>query len=213
MASKTPHDELANSITHGIAAVTSVVGLVLLVVFACINGNVWHVVSFAVYGTTLVLLFTASTLYHSFKSPRIKDFLHIVDHSSIYLLIAGTYTPILIGAMRGWWGWSIFCFIWTFALVGIVLKIFFTGRFKVLSTIMYLAMGWTALIAVRPLIRVLPPWGLFWLVAGGVMYSVGVIFYMWKKLPYSHAIWHLFVFAASMCHFVCIMFYVLPWHA
>ncbi|NCC52161.1 MAG: hemolysin III family protein [Spartobacteria bacterium] len=212
MQARSPRDELANSVTHGIAAVVSVACLVLLVVFARINGTTWHIVSFAVYGTTLVLLFTASTLYHAFRSPRVKRFLHVVDHASIYLLIAGTYTPILLGLMRGVWGWTLFGCVWGVTLVGIILKCFFTGRFRILSTAVYLGMGWMSLVAIRPLLEVMPPWGLFWLAAGGALYSVGVVFYAWKKLPYGHAVWHLFVFAASLCHFVCIMFYVLPWH-
>ena len=200
--------EVANSITHGLAAVASVVGLVLLVVFAWQRGTVWHIVSFSIYGTTMVLLFTASTLYHSFQNPRIKQVLHVVDHSAIFLLIAGTYTPVTLTAMRGPWGWSLFGCVWGLTVVGIALKIFYTGRFKVLSTVIYLVMGWLMLVAVRPMIREIPPAGIRWIVAGGLAYSFGVIFYAMKKLPYSHAIWHVFVFMGSLCHYVAIMFYL-----
>lgn len=202
--------ELANTITHGIGVALSLAGLVVLVVFAALRGTVWHVVSFSVYGTTLVLLFTASTLYHSFHSPRIKHAFRILDHCSIYLLIAGSYTPFTLVTLRGAWGWSLFGCVWGLTVVGIAIKIFFTGRFALLSTIVYLLMGWLAVVAIKPLMGQIPLAGFLWLLAGGLIYSSGVIFYVFRRIPYGHAIWHLFVLAASVCQYFAILFYVLP---
>ncbi|MFH0981192.1 MAG: hemolysin III family protein [Planctomycetota bacterium] len=202
--------ETANSITHGLGIVLSVAGLAVLVVLAALRGTAWHVVSFSVYGVTLVLLFTASTLYHSFRSPRVKRVLRVIDHSSIYLLIAGSYTPLTLVPLRGAWGWSLFGCVWAIALAGIFVKAYYTGRFRLLSTLVYLALGWLAVVAVKPLLGMLPVAGFLWLLAGGVVYSSGTVFYSWKKLPYHHAIWHLFVLAASICHYIAIVLYVLP---
>ncbi len=202
--------ELANTITHGIGVALSLAGLVVLVVFAALRGTVWHVVSFSIYGTTLVLLFTASTLYHSFHSPRIKHAFRILDHCSIYLLIAGSYTPFTLVTLRGAWGWSLFGCVWGLTVVGIAIKIFFTGRFALLSTIVYLLMGWLAVVAIKPLMGQIPLAGFLWLLAGGLIYSSGVIFYVFRRIPYGHAIWHLFVLAASVCQYFAILFYVLP---
>lgn len=203
-------EEIANSITHGIGAGLSVAGLTLLVAFASIYGDVWRVVSFSIYGSTLILLYLASTLYHSFQNPRVKRVFKIIDHAAIYLLIAGTYTPILLVNMRGAWGWTLFVVIWGLTLAGIVLKIFFINRFKKLSTVIYVLMGWLCIVAIKEMIATIPPGGLAWLIAGGITYTLGVIFYVWHKLPYNHAIWHLFVLGGSICHFFAILFYVLP---
>ena len=202
--------EIANSITHGVGIILSVVGLVVLVVLASLHGTVWHVVSFSIYGTSLVLLYTSSTLYHSFQSPRVKRVFHIIDHSSIYLLIAGSYTPFVLVNLRGGWGWSLFGIVWGIALAGIVVKTFFTGRFKIASTILYLLMGWMIVVAIKPLAHAMPMGGIAWLLAGGLAYTAGAVFYLWKNLPYHHAIWHLFVLAASICHYFAILLYVLP---
>lgn len=203
-------EELANSITHAIGVALSLAALVILVVYAAMQGDGWKVVSFSIYGTTLVLLYTASTLYHSFSSERARHYLKIFDHSAIYLLIAGTYTPFLLVMIRGAWGWTLFGIIWGLAIVGIIFKLFFVHRFNVVSTIIYLLMGWLILIAFRPLITYVPENGLYWLLAGGLSYSFGVIFYLWKRIPYHHAIWHLFVLGGSICHFFAVLFYVLP---
>jgi len=203
-------NELANSVTHGIGFVLSIVGLVVLVVLAEVNGGARHVVACSIYGSTLVVLYLASTLYHSIWSPRIKRIFKTIDHMAIYLLIAGTYTPFTLISLRGGWGWSVFGVIWGLALLGIVYKIFFIGRWRGASVAIYLAMGWFCVIAFKPLIASLSAGGVSWLVAGGLAYSVGVIFYVWKTLPYHHAIWHLFVMAGSLCHFFSIMLYVLP---
>ncbi len=203
-------EELANSITHGLGIALSIAGLVVMVVFSATNGDAWHVVSSAIYGSTMILLYTASTLYHSFQNPNVKRVLRVVDHSMIYLLIAGTYTPFTLVTLRGGWGWSLFGVIWGLALAGIGFKLFFTGRFPKISTIIYIVMGWLAVIAIKPLMEVLPAGGLFYLFAGGLSYTLGVIFYVWHKMPYHHAVWHLFVLGGSVLHFFGILFYVIP---
>lgn len=202
--------ELANSITHGVGIALSVAGLAVLVVLAALKGTVWHVVSFSIYGATLVLLFTASTLYHSFRSPRVKRVFRVIDHSSIYLLIAGSYTPFSLVCLRGPWGWSLFGCAWGAALAGIVIKAFFTGRFRIVSTVIYVVLGWMAVIALKPLLGVLPLAGFVWLLVGGLVYTSGILFYAWKRLPYHHAIWHLFVLAAGICQYIAVLVYVLP---
>lgn len=203
-------EEIANAVTHGIGALLSAAALALLVVFASMYGNAWSIVSFSIYGATLILLYLFSTLYHSFQNPRVKAIFKILDHSAIYLLIAGTYTPFTLVTLRGALGWTIFGIIWGLAVLGIVLKAFFVKRFKLLSTISYVLMGWVIIIAMKPLISSLPMNGVILLVSGGILYTVGAIFYMWKKLPYNHAVFHLFVLGGSICHFSSILFYVLP---
>jgi len=203
--------ELANSITHGVGVVLSVAGLAVLVSLAALRGDVWCVVSCSIYGASLVALFTASTLYHSFSSPRAKRILRIVDHSSIYLLIAGSYTPFLLVSIRGPWGWSLFGCLWGMALAGVVLKLFFTGRFRYVSTGIYLAMGWMIVLAIRPLIREVPRGGIVLLLIGGLLYTGGAVIYAFRRIPYYHAIWHLFVLAAAVTQFFAVMFYVVPW--
>ncbi|HOH97777.1 MAG TPA: hemolysin III family protein [Candidatus Cloacimonadota bacterium] len=194
-------EEIANSITHGIGVGLSIAALVILVIFAARISDVWKVVSFSIYGATMIALFMASTLYHAFPQPRVKKFFHILDHSSIFLLIAGTYTPITIGTMRGGWGWTMFGIIWGLTLVGICLKIFAMSKLKWVSTIVYLAMGWLIIIAIKPLMSVVSKTVLMWMAIGGLCYSLGVIFYIAKKLPYHHAIWHLFVLGGAISHF------------
>ncbi|VBB05151.1 hly-iii [Lucifera butyrica] len=203
-------EELWNAITHGIGAVLALAGLVVLVVSASFYGNVWHIVSFSIYGATLLLLYLASTLYHSFQKEKVKYVFKIIDHSAIYLFIAGTYTPFTLVLLHGVWGWSIFATIWALAVAGIVFKIFFVKKFKILSTLCYVGMGWFVLIAVKPLIASLPTVGLYWLVLGGLFYTVGTVFYLWRRLPYHHTVWHLFVMAGSAAHFIVVLLYVLP---
>ncbi|HYG38232.1 MAG TPA: hemolysin III family protein [Cytophagales bacterium] len=203
-------EELANSITHGIGVLLSIAALTLLVVFASIKGDAWRIVSFSIYGACLVLLYTASTLYHAFQSEKVKHYFKIMDHASIYLLIAGTYTPFTLVLLRGGWGWSLFGIIWGLTLLGIVFKMFFINKFNMLSTIIYLLMGWLIIVAFKPAVDNIPLGGLYWLLAGGISYSAGVIFFVWHKLPYHHAIWHLFVLGGSICHFFAMLFYVLP---
>ncbi len=206
----TPHEEIANSITHGIGVLLSIAGLAVLVTFASSRGDIWHIVSCSIYGVTLILLYAASTLYHSIPITRIKGLLRTLDHSAIYLLIAGTYTPFMLVNLRGPWGWSLFGTIWAIALLGIILKTTTFGRLPGISLGFYLVMGWIVVIAIKPLITNLDRGGLELLVLGGLAYTGGVIFYLWEKLPYSHAIWHLFVLAGSAFHFFAILFYVIP---
>jgi len=203
-----PREELANRLTHGLGAAFSVAGLSLMVVFSARHGDAWQVVSTAVFGATLVLLYTASTLYHSFRSERLRLLLRKFDHAAIFLLIAGTYTPFVLVTLRGPWGWSLFGVVWAIACAGVVLKFRFAGRFQLLSTLLYLGLGWLVLVAIKPLRAALPSGGLQLLVAGGLCYSGGAVFYLWRRLPYHHAIWHLFVLGGSVCHWAAIFFYV-----
>jgi hemolysin III len=203
-------EEIANGITHGIGVLLSIAGLIVLVVLASTRGDAWCVVSCSLYGASMILLYTASTLYHSFREPRIKRFFRIVDHCSIYLLIAGSYTPFTLVTLRGSWGYSLFGTIWGLALAGIVFKLFFTGRFNKTSTAIYILMGWIAVVAIKPILESIPRGGLILLFAGGLAYTSGVIFYAMKKVPYHHAVWHLFVLGGSTCHFFAVLFYVVP---
>ena len=202
--------ELANSLTHGAGLALSVAGCAVLVTLAALRGTAWHIVACSVYGGTLVCLYAASTMYHSVRSRRWKRFWRIVDHSSIYLLIAGTYTPFMLVNLRGAWGWSLFGVVWGLAVAGILFKVWFVDRVPVASTIVYLLMGWLAVIAVKPLVAMVPTGGLEWILAGGVLYTAGVGFFAWEKLPYHHAIWHVFVIGGSVCHYVAILQYVVP---
>ena len=203
-------EEIFNSITHGVGTLLSIAGLVILVVMASIKGNTWHVVACSIYGATMILLYLNSTLYHSLTAPKAKYVFKILDHSSIFLLIAGTYTPFLLVNLRGGWGWSLFGVIWGLAILGIVFKSIFIKKLNILSTIIYLLMGWMVLIAIKPLLTVLPRGGFIWLFAGGLSYTLGVVFYVWKKMPLSHGIWHLFVLGGTICHFFAVLFYVIP---
>jgi hemolysin III len=181
---------------------------VLLVVYASLFGDVWHIVSFSIYGTSLLILYLASTLYHAVKKEALKKKLNVFDHAAIYLLIAGTYTPFLLVALRGAWGWSLFGVVWGIALIGISIKILVEGRLKIVSATAYVLMGWIVVIAIKPLINSLEPAGLWWLFAGGISYTVGAIFYVFKKLPYHHGIFHIFVLGGSFAHWVSVFFYL-----
>jgi len=201
-------EEIANSITHGIGAALAVAGLVTLVFYATMYGDAWRIVSFSIYGATLVILYLISTLYHSFTHPRVKKIFQIFDHCSIYLLIAGTYTPITLISLRGPWGWTLFGLIWGLAALGIVLKIWFVGRLKAFSIALYLAMGWLVVIALKPLFTMVDHGMIVWIVIGGLCYTLGVIFYALKRMPYHHAIWHLFVLGGSTTHYLGMLFYL-----
>ncbi|MCB0221367.1 MAG: hemolysin III family protein [Chrysiogenetes bacterium] len=203
-------EEIAHAITHGVGAALSVAGLTLMVALAALHGDPWRITSFAIYGATLFLLYLSSTLYHAIPSPKAKHVFKVLDHVSIYLLIAGTYTPFLLVTLRGTVGWVLFGAVWSIAIVGIVLKVFAIHRFKKLSLVAYLGMGWICMAAYRDLAHSLPHMGVVLLILGGVFYSGGVIFYVWDRLPYNHAIWHLFVLAGSITHFFAILLYVLP---
>lgn len=199
-------EEIVNAITHGIGSLLSIVALIVLIIVAQKHGDIWHLVSFSIYGSTLILLYLSSTLYHSFSSPQIKNLFARFDHISIFLLIAGTYTPILLTSMRGVWGWTLFCIIWGLALVGAIIRSIYLHRFRKLMVAVYLMMGWMFVLAGRQIYLSLPSTSITFLVLGGLAYSVGVIFYMWRKLPYAHGIWHLFVLAGSVLHFFAIYF-------
>jgi len=203
-------EEIANAITHGIGLLLSIAGFVVLLALAALRGTAWHIVACSIYGATLICLYTASTLYHAVISPRVKRALRIFDHSAIYLLIAGTYTPFLLVSLRGPWGWSLFGVIWGLALVGVLFKFWFVERFAILSTAVYIAMGWLVVIAAKPVITHLPLTAIIWLLAGGLAYTGGVIFFAAKRIPYSHAIWHLFVLAGSICHYFAVLSTVIP---
>lgn len=205
-------EEIANAVTHGIGALLSVAALVLLIVFSSIKGTAWHVVSFTIYGASMLLLYLCSTLVHSFKEGKAKDLFEFLDHSSIYIFIAGTYTPFLLVVLRGPLGWSLFGTVWGIALLGVVFKAFFVKRFLFLSTVFYLIMGWLIVIAWGPLTAAVASQGIVLLVTGGVLYTQGTVFYVWRGFPYHHAIWHLFVLGGSVTHFFAILLYLLPHH-
>jgi hemolysin III len=207
---QTSGEELVNVITHGIGAAFGIAGLGALVVGAWRHRDAWRMASFIIYGATLVLLYLASVFYHGAQSPRAKRLLQFFDHTAIYLLIAGTYTPFTLVSLRGSWGWTMFGLIWGLAVTGILLNVFFFGRLGFISTIIYLLMGWLVVIAIKPVVDAVSVRGLVWLVAGGLSYTVGVVFYAWHRLPYAHPIWHLFVLAGSVFHYFAIFFYVLP---
>ncbi len=188
----------------------SIAGLVWLVFAAVETGGFWRIASAVIFGSSMITLYLASTLFHSFKDERIRKLFQVFDHSAIYLLIAGSYTPFALIALGGDTGWMLFYIIWGLAGSGIFLKLFFTGKFQIVSTILYVAMGWIALFYMDPLFANLPNYGIGWMVAGGVIYTLGVIFYLWEKLPYSHVIWHLFVMGGTASHFIAVLFYVMP---
>ena len=202
--------ELANSITHGVGCLLSVAALVVLVVLAAQNTTTRHVVACSIYGSTLIALYLASTLYHSLSFTRAKPVFRAIDHSSIYLLIAGTYTPFTLIPLNGGLGWTVFGIVWGLAAAGVAFKVLFTGRFKIVSMSIYLLMGWMSILILRPLVGGMSVMGVWWLAAGGVAYTAGVIFYAWKSLRFHHAIWHLFVMTGSLCHFFSVMYLVLP---
>lgn len=203
-------EEIAHASTHGFGAVLAVIGVVVLVARATLYGNHWHVIACSIFGATLVLMYTASTLYHAISLPRAKRVLRVLDHSLIYFLIAGSYTPFTLVTLHGFWGWTLFTFTWVLALLGVWFKIMATGRYERLSLALYLAMGWCALVAVKPLVQALQPGGIALLLAGGLTYTGGVAFYVWERLRYHHAIWHLFVLAGSVLHYFAVLLYVVP---
>ena len=204
----TAGEEFANVATHAVGLLASVVGVVVLMYLGLARDEALHVASAGVYGATLVALYAASTLYHAFRQPEIKRVLRVLDHCAIYLLIAGTYTPSVLVGLGGRLGWTLFGVVWAMAAAGIVFKVFATGRFAVVSTAAYVAMGWLGVVALGPLIRSLSDAALLWLLAGGIAYTAGTFFYH-RRIAYSHALWHVFVLIGSVCHFVAIGLYVL----
>jgi hemolysin III len=202
-------DILANAITHGIGAVLAIVGAIVLIA-ASTRGTASLVASCTIFSITLVLVYVCSTLYHSLVRTRARHVFHILDHSAIYLLIAGTYTPFTLITLRGSLGWTIFGIEWGLAVAGVVFKSFAVGRFEVASALVYLAQGWFVVVAVVPLVHALGWHGIFWLGAGGVAYTLGIVFFALDRLRYFHALWHLFVLAGSVAHYLAIFFYVVP---
>lgn len=198
-------EELVNSVTHGIGTLLSIAALVVLVVFATMKGNMWHVVSFTIFGSTLILLYLASTLYHSFSKPEIKNALARFDHAAIFFLIAGTYTPYMLSNLRGVLGWSLLGVIWGLAIVGAIIRTIYLTRFRKLMVALYVLMGWMFVIAFRTMMKITPADSLLFLFIGGILYTVGVIFYSWRSLPYAHGIWHLFVLGGSIMHFFAVL--------
>ncbi len=205
-----PREELAHALTHGLGVILGIIGLVILLVQASSHGDAWHVTSSAIYGASLIILYLASTVYHAAPIGKLKVLLQKFDHAGIFLLIAGTYTPFTLVSLRGGWGWSIFGVVWGLALIGFYHELFARRQFRNLSLGLYLIMGWMIMIAIKPMIASVPPGGLWLLLAGGLSYTFGVAFYLWKSLRFHHAIWHLFVLGGSICHFLAIMLYVIP---
>jgi hemolysin III len=203
-------EEIANSITHGVGILLAIGALGILSTTASLYGNIWHVTSVSVYAVTLILLYTASTLYHSIQHPRTKHILQIIDHAAIYILIAGTYTPFTLVSLRGPWGWSLFIVIWCLAFIGTAIQFKKTMQWRVISLVLYVGMGWTALVAIKPLISSVATGGIVMIITGGVSYTFGILFYGWKSLKFHHAIWHIFVLTGSILHFFAVLFYVIP---
>ena len=200
-------EEIANSVSHGVGLLAAVAAAPILIVAAVWRGSAAGIVGASVFAATVVVLYSTSTLYHALPESRAKRVLRVLDHGAIFLLIAGTYTPFTLGVLRGAWGWTLFGLVWGLALVGVVLKAAGGVRYPVLSTSVYLAMGWLVLIAVKPLWDRVPMWGLFWLLAGGLAYTVGVAFFAAKRVRYGHFVWHLFVLVGTACHFIAVLRY------
>ncbi len=204
-------EELANTLTHGFGLLLSVAGLILLVILAKSKGDFWHFTSAFIYGFSLIALYSASTFYHGATSPKLKERLQLFDHCCIYLLIAGTYTPFTLVALRGNFGTGLFIFVWAFASIGILAKVFFHKKFRAASVVSYLVMGWIGIIVVQPIFYKLGLAPLVLVIAGGIAYSLGTLFYRWENLRHHHAVWHLFVLIGSILHFLAISIYVIPY--
>ncbi len=205
----TDGEEIANSVTHAIGFGLSIAGLINLIVCARNYGDTWHIVTFSIFGATLILLYMASMLYHSIPTAAMKRRLKLADHCAIFLLIAGTYTPFMLTSLRGTWGWSLFITIWVLAIAGIFLKIFFYDRYDKVSLAIYLLMGWLAVVALNEILARIEFQSIVLLFAGGLFYTFGAAFYSWRSLPYNHAIWHLFVMGGSICHYFSVLYIVL----
>ncbi|MEP0547877.1 MAG: hemolysin III family protein [Rhodothermales bacterium] len=201
-------EEIASGVTHGIGLLLAVAAVPVLIVLGALRGDAVHVAGFTVYGSSLVLVYATSTLYHAFQQPRLKHVFRILDHAAIYLLIAGTYTPVTLLSMNGPWGWTLLTLVWALAVFGCVFKLFFVDRYEGFSTVLYLVMGWLVVLVIKPFLAGVPTVPLLWLIAGGLCYTVGVVFFVWERLPYNHAVWHLFVIGGSACHYVAMLLYV-----
>ena len=203
-------EEIAHGVTHGVGTIFAIAALVVLTAYAGSSGSARHVVGCGIFGATLVFLYMTSTLYHTIRPPRAKTVLRVLDHSAIFLLIAGTYTPFTLVNLHGPWGWSLFGLIWGLTILGITLQFSLLRRYAFLRVVLYVAMGWLVILAIKPLVLSVPPVGLMLLIAGGVAYTAGITFYVWHRLPYHHAIWHVFVLAGSVFHFFSVYYSVIP---
>ncbi|TXI50860.1 MAG: hemolysin III family protein [Lysobacter sp.] len=206
---ESPREELFNALTHGLGATAALAGGAVLITLAALFGDAWQLTASIVFGVTLLLLYVASTLYHAIQHPVVKGRLKVFDHCAIYLLIAGTYTPFTLIGLRETVGWWLFAIIWALAIFGVIFKLFYTGRFELLSTLVYIAMGWLIVVAAKPAMQALDAWTFGWLLAGGVFYTLGTVFYHRPSMRYSHAIWHMFVIGGSVCHYIAVMAQVL----
>ena len=203
-------EEIANSVSHGIATGLAIAGTTLLITLASIRGNVWHIVSYSVFGACMIFVYLSSTLFHSAKRQRVKFNLNKLDHSAVFIMIAGSYTPLSLTSLRGWVGWTLFGLIWTLAAIGVIYKVwFYASKWNKLSAWLYVVMGWLVLIAIVPIVRTVPPIPLAFLISGCVSYTLGVIFYLKSHIPYFHLIFHIFIMAGSICHFFSFL-YILP---
>ncbi len=206
-----PTEEKFNVISHGTGLILSIFALIALVSYASLYGTVWHIISFTIYGISLVLLYSASTLYHLVQEPKLRYKLNIFDHSAIYVLIAGSYTPFTMNVIEGSRGWILFAIVWTIAIIGITLKLFFTGKYGFISTVAYIVMGWIGVFGLQSIITNLPIEAVIWLIAGGISYTIGAILFGMKMIKYNHAIFHIFVLIGSICHFMSVFMYILPY--
>lgn len=210
VSGQSPIEELINSLIHAVGFVAFIAGTSVMITMASLWATPWHIVSVSIFGASLILLYGTSTWYHWVSRLRTKKMMQVLDHAAIFLLIAGTYTPFTLVPLRGGWGWSLFGVVWGGAVAGIIFKIFFTGRWEFLSTVFYVALGWMVVIAIVPLYDVMPGWGLFWLVMGGVAYTLGAVFYIWdRKVPFFHSLFHVFVLLGSAFHFWSVIRYVM----
>ena len=203
-------EEVVNCATHGFGLALSVAGFAALVLLARAYGDAWHLLGGGVYGASLVALYLASTLYHAARTPRSKRLLQVLDHCGIYLLIAGTYTPFTLVTLRGPWGWTLFGLVWGLALAGILFRVIFGTRYRAVAVVSYVMLGWLCVVAVKPILELVPLGALAWIAAGGLAYTAGVFFFAAKRIPHHHAIWHVFVLGGSICHYVAVLLYVLP---
>lgn len=203
-------EEIANAVTHGLGVVLAIAGLAVMTAFAALYGDAWHITACAIFGASLILCYATSTLYHSIQIEKVRRVLRTLDHSAIFLLIAGTYTPFMLVSLRGPWGWSLLVAIWALALAGIALRLLLRGRLHGLVVALYVLMGWVVVVALEPMLERVATGGLVLLAAGGLAYTGGVAFYKWRRLPYHHAIWHGFVLAGSTLHYFAVLLYVIP---
>jgi len=204
-----PIEEMINIYSHALGFIAAIIATVFLIIKSSYHGTAWHIVSFSIYGASMIILYAASTIYHSAKEPKVRHRLKVFDHAAIYLLIAGTYTPFCLVTLNGVVGWVLFGIAWGLAVTGVILKLFFTGRFDLISTAAYIVMGWLIVFAIKPLMQNMPSDGLFWLIAGGIAYTFGAILYAIPKIKFNHAIFHVFVLIGSFCHFISVYFYVI----